>query len=283
MKIINLKSAFMALSVSLMTTAAIGQEIPVPAPSPLQTMTQKFGLGEVSVEYSRPAAKGRTIFGNIVPYDKIWRTAANGTTKITFTDDVTFQGKAVKAGTYGLYTIPRADSWDIMLYSDLKLGGSVTKYDEKNEVVRVTVKALKLPFKLESFTITLDNVLPTSADLLIVWDNTAVKVELKTDIDERIMESIEKSMKSKKPEYFKAATYYFENNKDLKKALPWIQKAAEESPHAYWVMLMKAKIEYGVGDKTAGKASAEKTIELADKMGDANYVRLANELMDSNK
>ncbi|MCZ2355500.1 MAG: DUF2911 domain-containing protein [Bacteroidia bacterium] len=271
------------IAFGMFSSMGFAQKILAPAPSPLQTVNQKFGLGEITVEYSRPAARGRVVFGEVVPFDKIWRTGANNTTKITFTDDVTLEGIAVKAGTYGIYTIPHKTSWEIMLTSDLELGGNVNDYKIDKEVARIKVITEKTGRKIESFTIEFDNVLPTSAMMTLAWENTSAPIKITTDIDARVMRSIEESMKSPKPEYFRAATYYFENGKDLKKALDWATKATNENPKAYYMMLLKAKIEYALGDKKAGNASAEKVISLAKEAKSDDYVRMATELMAANK
>jgi hypothetical protein len=277
------RGSLLFLALGLLSFHSVAQKVAAPAPSPLQTITQKFGLGEVSVEYSRPAVKGRTIFGDIVPYGKTWRTGANGATKITFTDDVKLEGQPVKAGTYALYSIPNKDSWEIMLYTDLSLGGNVADYKQENEVLRIQVKTAKSPMKTESFTIAIDNVLPTEATLVLLWENTIVPVKLTTDIDARVMESITASMQSEKPEYFKAASYYFENGKDLKQALAWVDKAVEENPKAFYMFYLKARIEYALKDKTAGKTSAEKSIALAKDAKNDDYVALGTKLIADNK
>ncbi len=283
MKIKKTSSALLFLAFGMFSMTSVAQKITVPAPSPLQTLTQKFGLGEVTVEYSRPFAKGRTIFGEIVPYGKVWRTGANGTTKITFTDDIKIEGKEVKAGTYGLYSIPNKEYWEVMLYSDLTLNGNVAEYKTENEVARFKVKTTKTAVKVESFTIGIDNVAPTEATLSFMWENTAVSLKLTTDIDARVMKSIDESIKSEKPEYFRAAGYYFENGKDLNQALTWVNKATDENPKAFYMFLLKAKIEYALKDKAAGKASAEKTILLAKEAKNDDYVALANKLIAENK
>lgn len=283
MKIKKTRSALLFLAFGMFSMTSVAQKITVPAPSPLQTLTQKFGLGEVTVEYSRPFAKGRTIFGDIVPYGKVWRTGANGTTKITFTDNIKIEGKEVKAGTYGLYSIPNKEYWEVMLYSDLTLNGNVAEYKTENEVARFKVKTTKTAVKVESFTIGIDNVAPTEATLSFMWENTAVSLKLTTDIDDRVMKSIDESIKSDKPEYFRAAGYYFENGKDLNQALTWVNKATDENPKAFYMFLLKAKIEYALKDKAAGKASAEKTIALAKEAKNDDYVALANKLIAENK
>lgn len=283
MKIKKTSSALLFLAFGMFSMTSVAQKITVPAPSPLQTLTQKFGLGDVTVEYSRPFAKGRTIFGDIVPYGKVWRTGANGTTKITFTDDVKIEGKEIKAGTYGLYSIPNKEYWEVMLYSDLTLNGNVAEYKAENEVARFKVKTTKTAVKVESFTISIGDVAPTEATLSLMWENTVVSLKLTTDIDARVMKSIDESIKSEKPEYFRAAGYYFENGKDLNQALTWVNKATDENPKAFYMFLLKAKIEYALKDKAAGKASAEKTIVLAKEAKNDDYVALANKLIAENK
>ncbi|WP_294675825.1 DUF2911 domain-containing protein [uncultured Fluviicola sp.] len=283
MKMTITNKAVLFLAFGMLSLGAAAQKITVPAPSPLQTVTQKFGLGEVTVEYSRPAVKGRTIFGDVVPYGKIWRTGANATTKITFTDEVKLEGNVVKPGTYGLYTVPNKDSWEIMLYKDLTLNGNVGDYKTENEVVRFKVKSMKIPMKMESFMINIGDVTPTEAKLMLLWENTVVAVKMTTDIDARVMESIDASMKSDKPEYFRAAGYYFDNGKDLKKALEWATKATEENPKAFYMFNLKARIEYKLGDKAAGKASAEKSIALAKEAKSDDYVALGEKLLSDNK
>ncbi len=283
MKIKNTRNAILFAALSTFSLHTTAQKITVPAPSPLQTVTQKFGLGEVTIEYSRPAVKGRKIFGDVVPYGKIWRTGANATTKITFTDEVKLEGNTVKPGTYGLYTIPNKDSWEIMLYKDLTLNGNVGDYKTENEVLRFKVKPMNIPLKMESLMINIGDLSATEAKLTLLWENTVVPIKMTTDIDARVMQSIDESMKSEKPEYFRAASYYFDNNKDLKKALEWVTKATEENPTAFYMFNLKARIEYKLGDKAAGKADAEKSIALAKEAKNDDYVALGNKLLSENK
>lgn len=283
MKIKMTNKALLFLAFGMASLGATAQKITVPAPSPLQTVTQKFGLGEVTIEYSRPAVKGRKIFGDVVPYGKIWRTGANATTKITFTDDVKLEGNDVKAGTYGLYTIPNKDSWEVMLYNDLKLNGNVADYKTENEVLRFKIKAISIPMKMESLMINIGDITATEAKLTLLWENTVIAIKMTTDIDARVMKSIDESMKSDKPEYFRAASYYFDNNKDLKQALTWATKATEENPTAFYMFNLKARIEYKLGDKVAGKASAEKSIALATDAKSDDYVALGKKLLADNK
>lgn len=259
------------------------QALKVPVTSPLQTVKQQFALSDVTVEYGRPGARNRNIFGDIVPYGKIWRTGANGSTKITFGDDVTIEGKAIKAGTYAMYTIPNENEWTIMLYSDLKLGGDVSNYKTENEVIRFTAKPRIQRDAVETFTFDMQNILPTSMQIDLVWQNTRVGFMVKTEIDERIMKNIQSTVEKDNRPYYQAASYYYDNNKDLNKALEWVSKATEQNPDAFWMWTLKAKIQTKMGDKKGAIATAQKAMALAKADGDDAYVRINEELIHSNQ
>jgi hypothetical protein len=279
----KLPSLSMLLLVFGLSFQSVAQQILMPAPSPLAKISQSFGLGEINVEYSRPLMRGRTIFGDLVPYGKVWRTGANSTTKITFTDDVVIENQTVKAGVYGIYTIPKEQSWEVLFYSDLTLGGNVSAFDKSKVLYSFTVKSVKIPVKIESFTINIGDVNPTNAFIELMWESTFVRLSISTSIDDRVMKSIEESMKSSKPAYFQAAKYYLENGKDLKKALNWINAAVKENPSAFYMMYTKAEIEYKMGDKAAGLNSAKLTIDLSKKAKSADYEAKAIKLIEANK
>lgn len=268
--------AFMAIALGFNTQA---QTVKVPAPSPLQTLKQNFALSEITLEYSRPGAKGRVVFGDVVPFGKVWRTGANGSTKITFGEDVKVEGKAVKAGTYALYSIPGKDSFTFMLYKDLKLGGDVSNYTSENELIRFTVKSGKLTEKVETFTMNISDITASSSNIELTWENTRVCFNVTADIDANIMASIDKALNKDNKPYYQAASYYYDNNKDMKLALEWINKAVEQNPKAYWVMLLKAKIELKLKDKVAAKTSAEKVIEMAKADKDDAYIKNGENLL----
>jgi hypothetical protein len=274
------KIVFALLLLASMQVSA--QALKVPVTSPLQTVKQQFALSDISVEYSRPGARSRTIFGIVVPFGKIWRTGANGSTKITFGDDVTIEGKAVKAGTYALYTIPNANEWTFMLYNDLKLGGDVSNYKTENEVMRFTAKPLIQKDEVETFTIDMQNILPTSMEIDLVWQNTRVGFTVNTDIDERIMKNIQSSVEKDNRPYYQAASYYYDNNKDLTKALEWVSKATEQNPDAYWMWAKKAQIQAKMGDKKGAILTATKAGELAKADGDDAYQRITRQIIEDN-
>lgn len=273
--------SFVALSTftSLVATA----QLKTPAPSPLQTLKQDFALSSVTLDYSRPSAKDRTIFGGLVPYNKVWRTGANAATQITFGEDVTFGGKAVKAGKYALYTIPKEGKWDVMLYSDLTLGGNVSKYDESKEVVRVAAKNSQMTGKIETLTMQFQNVTDNTMDLELRWENTRVLVPIKADIDEKIMKSIENSVLKDNRPYFQAANYYYNNDKDMGQALEWTNKALDQNPNAFWIQALKARIQLKQNDKKGAATTAQKVINLASEAQNDDYVKIGKDLLKKAK
>jgi hypothetical protein len=281
MKTIN----FWVILVSLLSLINVTaqQTLKVPAPSPTQTLKQNFALGDITLEYSRPSVKGRTVFGDLVPYGKIWRTGANASTKITLTDDVKIEGKDVKAGTYAVYTIPNKDSWDILLYSDLTLNGNVSSYKPESEVLRVTVKPTALAAKVETFTIVLADLTSTSLTIELLWDKTRVPVKITSDIDARIVKNIETSLATDSRPYFQAASYYYETDKDLNQALIWVNKAVEQNPKAFWVLMLKARIQLKLKDNASATASAEQVVTLATEAKNEDYVKMGNELIATAK
>lgn len=278
MKLHSMK-ATLVLMLALFSVVSFGQALKVPAPSPQQTIKQAFALSEISITYCRPSAKGRTVFGDVVQYGQIWRTGANGATTITFGEDVTVEGKAIKAGTYAIYSIPNKESWDIMLYSDLELGGNVGEYNKEKEVARFAVKARPLAESVETFTINVADQSSNTASIEMSWEKTRVSFRVEADIDSKIMKNIESSViKDNKP-YYQAASYYYENNKDLNLALEWINKAVANNPNAYWVHMLKAKIQFKAKDTKGAKETALKVVELAKADGDDAYVRMAEKLI----
>jgi len=274
---IQLLCAFVLAAVSGLSA----QTLKVPAPSPLQTLKQAFALSDVTIEYSRPSAKGRVVFGDVVPFGKVWRTGANGASKITFGEDVKILGNKVPAGTYALYTIPGKDSFQVMLYKDLKLGGDVANYNKANEQLSVNVKTGKLTEKVETFTINITAITASSANIELSWENTSVSVGIVADIDAAIMTNIDNTINKDNRPYYQAATYYFENGKDLNTALNWVNKATEQNPKAYWYVLLKAKIENKLNDTAAAIVSANKVIALATEGKNADYVKMAEDMIKS--
>lgn len=268
----------------LVCSGVNAQALKTPAPSPNQTIKQAFGLGELTIEYSRPSVKGRVVYGDLVPFGKVWRTGANSATKITFAENIKVEGNPIAAGTYAVYTIPDKEEWQLMFYKDLTLGGNVSDYKAEDEALRIKLKSSRIVDKVETFTINVANMAANTCSVELNWDNARVAFSVSTDIDGTIMKNIETAMApaDKRP-YYQAANYYFENDKDIKQALEWSKKAMELDSKAYWIALLNGKILLKMKDSKGAMAAAEKVIALAKEDKNDDYVKRGEKLMGDAK
>ena len=253
-------------------------QLKTPAPSPTQTVKQDFGLGSIEINYSRPAVKGRKVFGDLVPFGSVWRTGANNATTLQFSDEVSIGGVTLAPGKYGLLSIPDKDNWTIIISKQTDVT-SPSAYKQDMDLVRVSAAVEKLKESVENFTIAIGNIKPNSCLLTISWDKTSVSLPITTDIDSKIMSNIAKAMQGEKPPYYNAAMYYMENGKDLKQALAWFDKAVEMTPNAYWVQHQRANCLAKLGKTAEARAAAEKSKELALAAKNMDYVKLNDKLL----
>lgn len=278
-----MKKIFYAIVATVLVNfGANAQAIKTPAPSTTQTIKQDFALSSIEIVYSRPNTKGRVIFGDLAPLGKLWRTGANAATKVTFGEDVKVGGVAVKAGSYVLYTVPNKDEWEVILNKGLNNWG-VDGYKSEEDVAKFKVKPMTLPMNVETFTMQIADVMPASANIQIMWEKTAVSFPVMADIDSKIAKSIENAMSVDNRPYFQAASYYFETGKDLTKALTWADKAIENTPKAFWILHLKAKIQAKLGDKVGATKTANESISSAKEAKNDDYVVLNEKLIASLK
>ena len=256
------------------------QTIKTPPPSTTQIIKQELGIGSVELSYSRPNVKGRKVFGDLVPFGKVWRTGANQATTLTFSDEVNIGGAKIPAGKYGLLSIPDKSEWTLILTKQLDVTNPAA-YKQENDIVRVKAKTTTIAAPLETFTIQFANVKAAGADLQIAWENTGVILPITTDIDKVVMAQIDNIMNKDNRPYFQAGLYYLESGKDLKQALSWLDKAAEQQPDAFWVHHQRANALAKLGRKEEAKQTALKSIELAKKQNNADYVSLNEKLIAS--
>ena len=271
-----MKKIFLALS--CMAAMASSAQLKMPAPSPAQTIKQDFGLSSIELAYSRPSMKGRKIFGDLVPYGEMWRTGANAATRIKFGEDVTIGGQPVKAGEYALYTIPNENEWEIILNKGVNNGG-LNGYKTEEDVTRFKVKPVKLPAPTETFTMEFAEIRPSTTELVLKWENTAVKVPITTDVDTKVMGQINDIMNKDNKPYFQSAVYYAENGKDMKQALAWFDKAIEQNPKGFWIYHQKANALAKMGKKDEAKMVAQKSMDIARQEKNDDYVRLNEKLL----
>lgn len=274
-KMKKLFSTLFTLAVlSLLGTTSYGQ-IRTPAPSSSSTIEQTVGLTDVTINYSRPSVKGRTIFAadGLVPYGKMWRLGANAATKITFSDDVQFGGKDLKAGSYAVLANPTASNWTLYLYP--YESGNWSSYTEKEPAAKVLAVTDAIPFSVETFSIGFNNITATSADLMFYWDKTIAAVPLTVDVDTKVMADIKRVMNGpSQNDYYAAATYYHESGKDLKQALEYIQKATNTDEPRFWQVRREALILADLGYKDDAIKAAKKSMKLAEEAGNDDYVRM---------
>ena len=278
-------SASLATAVTLLAAPAAHAQIATPQASPKSTVSQRVGLTDITITYSRPGVKGRTVFGTVVPFGKRWRTGANATTSIKVSDDVLIEGKKVAAGEYGLYTIPNKTEWLVVLNKSLKQGADVDGFKDDQDVARFTIKPYKVASKVETFTINFTDITPATANVAMEWEMTGAKFKVTADVDTKVMTQIdEKITKAATPapgDLAAAAVYYFDNNKDLKQALAWMEKANAAEPTKFWNLNTEAKIRLRMKDYAGATKAAEasKKGALAATPPNGEYVKMNEELM----
>lgn len=273
-----MKNIFLFLFAGLLTVTVSGQ-IETPAPSPSASLEQQVGLTKVTIKYSRPGMKGRTIFGDLVPFGETWRTGANANTTISFDTKVSIAGQELEKGTYAIYTVPKKDAWDVIFYKDSNNWGVPQNWDDSKVALKATAKVEEMPVDVETFTIMIGNIKNDSAVLSFVWENTAASLKVNVPSEEMAMASIDRVMNGPTAgDYFAAASYFHDQKKDLQKAYEWIKKAVEiGDPSAYWILRRKSLIEADLGMKSEAIATAKKSLAEAEKAGNQDYVKMNKE------
>ena len=266
------------LAATLIFQCANSQALRTPAPSTTTNVKQDFALSTIELSYSRPAMKGRTVFGDLVPWGKVWRTGANNATTITFGEEVTIGGTKVKPGKYGLLTIPDKSEWTVIITKQTDVT-SPSAYKADQDVVRVKATPEQLPFDIENFTIMFGNITANTCNLEMIWEKTYLRVPISVDVESKVMAQIDNAMNKDNRPYFQAAMYYMDNNKDLPKALEWLNKAADQNPEAFWVLHQKANCLAKMGKKADAITTAEKSMAIAKTAKNDDYVKLNEDLI----
>ena len=281
---------FLCITAALLFVGlGVEAQVRTPAASPAGSVSTTVGLTDVKIDYFRPRAKGRAIFGSaatvLVPYGKIWRTGANNGAKISFSTDVKVEGIAVPKGEYLVLTWPGATEWTIALNKNVEMGGDLDKYDAAQDAAKFKVKPEKLTEKVETLTFNIGDISDDSkgAKVQLAWENTSVKFTISADYDAAVMASIEKNTTVDPYNYFQAAVYYLENGKDLKQALEWVNKAADGMSSPFWVLHQKAKIQKALGDKQGAIATATASLDSAKKANNRDYQMMNEDLIKSLK
>ena len=284
----NAKALFLSVVVGsglFLSTGAPAQspKVDFPSPSPLSTLKQRVGLTDIEIVYSRPSAKGRPVYGGLVPYGQVWRTGANGSTTISFSTPVKLNDTEIPAGKYSLFTIPGENEWTIIINKDTK--SSPFAYNASNDVARITSPAVQIAENIESFSIMVNAIRDDSARIDLIWEHTAVPIRLTLDLVGTVVPQIDAAMAAsdgQKP-YYQSAMFYYDHGLDMQKAKTWIE-AIKPGDETYYIDNLKARILAKTGDKEGAIAAAKRSSELAAKTpGAGGYLKLNQDLIDSLK
>ena len=261
----------------IFSIATMEAQVKTPQMSSKSKIEEVVGLTNITIDYSRPSMRGRSVFGDLVPYGRMWRTGANRNTTVTFADDVTVDGKPLQKGTYALYTVPKATSWEVIFYSDANNWGLPEKFDDSKVVLRTDVKTISSDRKFETFTIALSNVDIDAVDMELIWERTIVPIKIKVPSEKIALASIDQTFAGPKAvDYYAASQYYFLINKELPKALKWIDAAIEKEGASapFYFTRLKSQIQAKMGDKKAAIETAKKSLEMAERANNQDYVKM---------
>lgn len=276
-----MKKVFILLAVAIVNFAVEAQ-VKTPQPSPKCVVNQVVGLTDVTLDYSRPSAKGRTVFGDLVPFGKLWRTGANANSTVSFSDDVVINGTTLKKGKYAIFTLPKADMWEVIFYTATDNWGLPENYDVSKVAVSLNVDPKMMNIAEESFEIGIGNITNDSATLDISWEKTMVSVKFEVPTQKIAMASIAKVLAGPAAgDYFSSAQYYYQSNAELSKALEYVNKAVsmvksgEDVP--FWHLRLKSLIQAKLGDKKGAIDTAKLSLAGAEKEGNQDYVKMNND------
>lgn len=259
------------IALLMVFTGLNAQELP--APSPYAEVMQRVGLTDITVMYSRPGVKGRTVFGEMLSYGKVWRTGANASTKIKFSTDVTIVGNEVKAGTYAILTIPGKDSWKVVLNSNLKV--TENSYDASQNVAEFSLSPESTD-AVETMTFYFANVSQNSADLVFEWETTKWAMPIEVDAKELAMKNIEAKLSEIENAYGvynNIARFYLDNEMDLDKALEMSKKSVAIK-EVFWNVYTLSMIQKAKGDTKGALASAKKSLKIAEEEKYEPYIKM---------
>lgn len=254
----------------------IEAQVKTPQSSPKSTIMQEVGLTAVEINYSRPSARGRAVFGNLIPFGKVWRTGANENTTVSFSDDVVIDGKNLKKGKYSLYTIPKVESWEIIFYKTTDNWGNPEEWKEENVALRATVKPETLNKSVETFTIGISGLDNNFAFLEIYWENSYAAVKFEVPTQQKATANIEKALAGPTgADYFAAAQFLFQSNGDNAKALVYINKALDMTKDKpFWYNRLKSLIQAKLGDKKGAIETAKASLAAAEIAKNQDYVKM---------
>jgi hypothetical protein len=263
------------------TVYSVNAQVTTPQPSSFSKVEQKVGLTDITLEYSRPGVREREVFGNLVPFGKLWRTGANKNTIITFSTDATVFGSTLKAGSYAIFTKPGKAMWEVYFYSDTENWGTPAKWDDSKVMAMGEVTVHPIPFSVETFTLNINSIKNSSATIDLIWEKTYVGIPFEVPTDDAVLASINDVLGGtpKAQDYFSSAVYYLQEGKDIKQAQEWIDKAIDmtKDDPKFWMLRQQSLIHAKAGDTAGAISAAKQSLEGAKKAGNADYVKMNTE------
>jgi len=276
-------SLMISLLLSIFADTVCNAQVKFPPNAPMQTLRQEFGLGHIELIYTRPGANKRRVFGDLVPYGKIWGTGEGAVTSIYFSTPVEVNTRRLDSGTYLLYTIPGEEQWEIIFNKGLDKKAGIEGYQERADVLRFKTEPVKTKIKTETFTIHLADVQPERCELQLVWEKRLITIPIVTNVKDNLRRQLDAAMKGDKKPYWEAARFYNEYEKNYNRALEMVNKALELQPTAFWMFLYKAKIQQETGNIAGATESATNSLYLAKQNGNADYIRMNEALLKALK
>lgn len=261
-----------------------------PRSSPAATVSQTIGFTKVSIAYSRPAVRGRKVFGNLpdgkkglVPYGRIWRVGANESTKITVDADVSIMSNTLAKGTYALYTFPGENEWQVVFHKNTThWGDGRNNYNQEEDAFRIKVKPNSEVSFQENFQISFDKITHDGADMIWHWENTQIMIPISVDTKGTMEEQIEKALQPgpSAQTYYEVARYYVEQGINYPEALNYLNKALELGGDTYYFHRVKSLAEAALKDYKSAMKSAQKSLEIANGLGKDEFVRMNQKNID---
>jgi len=270
-----MKKILLLVALFIANLATVAQ-VKTPQPSPKAVLNQLVGLTTFEIEYARPGMKARPIFGDLVPFGKLWRTGANANTTISFSDDVTIDGKVLKKGKYALYTIPKADNWEFIFYTATDNWGTPEKFDDAKVALRASAKPEMLNRNVENFTVSVNSLDNNFAHLEVSWEKTIVALKIEVPTQKTTMASIEKTLSGPTAgDYFSSAQYFLQSNGDLTKALTYVNKALDmNADKPFWYNRLKSLIQAKLNDKKGAIETAKLSLASAEIAKNEDYIKM---------
>jgi hypothetical protein len=270
-----MKKIVVVITAFMISFSGISQ-VKTPQSSPKSVLNQMVGLTEVEVEYARPSSKGRIVFGELVPFGRLWRTGANANTTISFSEDVVIDGKTLNKGKYALFTVPKIDTWEIIFYSKTDNWGNPDNFSEENVSLRVIVKPEMTARNVETFTIDIANLDNNFAYLNLMWEKTLASIKFEVPTQKMAVASIEKALAGPTAgDYFSSAQYFYQSNGDMSKALTYANKALDlNADKPFYYLRLKSLIQAKLGDKKGAVETAKLSLEASIKAKNNDYIKM---------